>query len=521
LAAGFSFNRGGSSLDSTLAIWTNNTERARFDPNGSFFIGSLTAPFASANDVLVVNRNQNDITRIAINNQNQGTSAQSMLNLDAYGGGWRFAVPSSTNNQNPLVITNTGASTGEKARFTYDGSFVIGGTSAVNNSKLVVNSSLSGSGSVALVRNSNSTGASSWVTLDDGNTKYCEIGVINTASTLGPDYGTAGEGYIRSSTSAVGLHLTAYAGSIRFSTSAGSEKMRLNAAGNLLIGRTTEDSTGLKLQINGGASLSSNLVVAGSSFLGGSTAYTNNASSMTLNYLGSGSVYGITMRPTTVTSDSIAINFLPSTATPASAVAMSSITHKANNTGMDLSGPWTTNGNVILTSGNIGSYNAGSATKLATARLINGVAFDGTSDISIAAGASSNGETYNRQFVTGGAGYAATYLLLAALPISTVGTYDSCIVEALYGGWESNNKQSATLYFANRNVFTYSWETFGVVFPDRGIRAYQQADGSVLVYGYVTAAVYSTFAASVKLPLGFTPSTAAATTTAPTGTFYV
>ena len=102
-------------------------EHARLDLNGSLCVGA-TATNYGTQDIGVFNRSQNDITRLMVNNQSQGASAQTMLELASYGASWRMYVPSSTNNTNPLIFVGTGAGGGEKMRLTYDGKLLIGRT---------------------------------------------------------------------------------------------------------------------------------------------------------------------------------------------------------------------------------------------------------------------------------------------------------------------------------------------------------------------------------------------------------
>jgi len=100
-------------------------EQARIDINGALCVGA-TATNYGTQDIAVFNKAQNDITRVMINNQSNGTSAQSMLELAAYGASWRMYVPSSTNNSNPLIFATTASGTGERARFTGDGKLLVG-----------------------------------------------------------------------------------------------------------------------------------------------------------------------------------------------------------------------------------------------------------------------------------------------------------------------------------------------------------------------------------------------------------
>lgn len=88
-----------------------------------------------------------------------------------------------------------------------------------------------------LVRNTNASFCSAYAAVNDLGTKFAAIGVVNSSSTLGPNYGTPGEAFIRASTSADGLVLTSVnsSGYIRFQV-ASAERMRIDSAGNVGIG---------------------------------------------------------------------------------------------------------------------------------------------------------------------------------------------------------------------------------------------------------------------------------------------
>jgi hypothetical protein len=93
-----------------------------------------------------------------------------------------------------------------------------------------------------------------------------------------------------------------------------------------------------------------NLYLTGQSMLGGATAtYASYASSMTINYPGSGSMFGIALKPAISTSDTNALTFLTSSSTYASATPVGAIQHRASDAGMNLSGSWTYQGSAILT----------------------------------------------------------------------------------------------------------------------------------------------------------------------------
>jgi hypothetical protein len=87
----------------------------------------------------------------------------------------------------------------------------------------------------------------------------------------------------------------------------------------------------------------------GVSLLNGATGtYNGNGSAVTINYTGSGTQYGITMKPATATSNTNTINFLTSGLTYSSATSMASIQHMANDAGINLTGNWYKDGNALV-----------------------------------------------------------------------------------------------------------------------------------------------------------------------------
>jgi hypothetical protein len=130
-----------------------------------------------------------------------------------------------------------------------------------------------------------------------------------------------------------------------------------------------------------------------------------------------------------------------------------------------------------------------------------------------------NGESHNRYFNNGNtaASPAGVYMLLATLPATTVGSMDCVILDVVVGGWESINKAFLQIYAANRGGFSYWWNVVGNNFGVRGVRAYQQSDGTVQLWGFCDASTYTTFNASIRLNTGATVASSGTTTVAPTG----
>ena len=69
---------------------------------------------------------------------------------------------------------------------------------------------------------------------------------------------------------------------------------------------------------------------------------------------------------------------------------------------------------------------------------------------------------------------------LVTLPSSNDGTYDETIIQGSFGGWGAGNKTTFFGRFSNRAAFTYHYWYIGQQ-TQASIRAYQQADGSVVV----------------------------------------
>jgi hypothetical protein len=114
-----------------------------------------------------------------------------------------------------------------------------------------------------------------------------------------------------------------------------------------------------------------------------------------------------------------------------------------------------------------------------------------------------------------------TYWKIATLPISTSGTYDHIIVDALLDdSWGSNQKVHARVLLSNRNGLTYRYYLNGTVRTNSRITVYTEADGSESVYMQLAASTYSAF--SYNITHGIAGVTIyknpTSTTTAPTGT---
>jgi len=98
-----------------------------------------------------------------------------------------------------------------------------------------------------------------------------------------------------------------------------------------------------------GGTMTGPLQVKSNTLLGSNSVGTFNGSgsALTVVHVGSGTEYGITIAPTTSTSITNTINFLSSASTPSAPVAVGAIQLLVNNSGLNLSGPWSVNGSSI------------------------------------------------------------------------------------------------------------------------------------------------------------------------------
>lgn len=228
---------GAATLSSTLAVSGISTFSNRTLMGGAADDTTTALQVSSAGGSLL-SLNTTNANGSFMKLSNSGTtfsylgSGKALVGTGALGD---LAVRSETG----AILFSSGAT--ERARIDTSGNLMLGTTTQVNSGRLTVQASLTGNAGLAFLKNTDSTGGAAWTTADDTGTKYCEIGVLNSASNVGVTYGAAGEGYVRSSASANGLTLSAAntAGYIRFLTNAGAERARIDASGNFLIGSAT------------------------------------------------------------------------------------------------------------------------------------------------------------------------------------------------------------------------------------------------------------------------------------------
>ena len=189
---------------------SSTVERMRIDASGNVGIGE-----ASAGDRLVVRQDQNASTRTVVTNQNAGASCEAALRLSASGASWDVAAGSTAKNSNAFTI---GLSTNEFMRITSGGNVGIGTSSPAT--RLAVNGGISATENLFT-----STGSGVWFSGANG----FSTGIASQTTDM-------------------------------LFYSSGIERMRITAAGNLLLGKSAADNTtpGFNLQGDGFASFSRN-----------------------------------------------------------------------------------------------------------------------------------------------------------------------------------------------------------------------------------------------------------------------
>ena len=203
--------------------------------SGSVGIGTTTP---GSKLTVVANTNGND--GLSVSNASTGASAQAFVNVAAQSWtGVQLTQNQATGNVSiytgdnvPLAFSTNGA---ERMRIDASGNVGIG-TSSPSYS-LQVSKNQTATTTVGVYNNS-----SAWNSAfrAENGTSLCEVGFANP--TYGGYQGITANGAYLYSTGSAGIQITAASGPIQFFTSAGAERMRISAAGNVGIGTSNPDS---------------------------------------------------------------------------------------------------------------------------------------------------------------------------------------------------------------------------------------------------------------------------------------
>ena len=89
--------------DGNVKFGTNNSERLRITSAGAVNIGDVPNN-TWIDSTLKVRKDQNAVTKIAVRNENQGSSASAAIVVNSYGNSWMFDCGSNAKNSNALTI---------------------------------------------------------------------------------------------------------------------------------------------------------------------------------------------------------------------------------------------------------------------------------------------------------------------------------------------------------------------------------------------------------------------------------
>lgn len=262
----------------------------------------------------------------------------------------------------------------------------------------------------------------------------------------------------------------------------------LSYAGGVITSNATPNNTSNAIMSRdasgsfsaGTANLAGSLYTTNVVALNGATgSYSGFASGVTLNYTGNNSQYGMSLKPSSSTADTSAISFLSSSSTYASGISLGAIQHLANDAGMNLAGTWNINGAPIAsTTGNVAT-----ATKLATARTIAGVSFDGTANITLTTANITEGSNL----------YFTSARAQAAISVSGVGlSYANGVISS---NATSSNTASAIVArdasgnFSAGTISATALSTTSTVTANSTVTAANGTTGQVIVGGDANGAI--------------------------------
>jgi hypothetical protein len=147
-----------------------------------------------------------------------------------------------------IFKTSNSGTNAEKMRITYDGNLGIGITNPSQKLEVYNNINAGGGFKITNINGGGSTGAATYY--HNGNVTH-EVGVLGTGYTT---YGalSANEFYAYAGNANMSFGADGVSSSIKFGTGSGvPERMRITSSGNVLIGTTSDNSSGAKLQVSG------------------------------------------------------------------------------------------------------------------------------------------------------------------------------------------------------------------------------------------------------------------------------